>query len=137
MQTAAAAGELELVSDLWQLANAVARDGGGPVRYEVRATATTPEVLERFAHWMRYEHGADLLGIRGCQHFDVLREGEHTLRNEYLFRNQAALDEYLAGPAAVFRQKVQDQFRAGEVTFARAQAAYLGGFGGRERRHFT
>jgi hypothetical protein len=128
LQQAADAGELVIVSDFWQLADAVARRNGAPVRYVVQATLLKPDVLPRYLHWMRYEHGPELLAQAGCQSFEVLAGGEREAEAVYYFQNQAALDAYLAGPAAELRQKAAEQFGADEIEFARSVRHSAGGY---------
>lgn len=137
LDAAVSAGAVSLFSDLWQVAAHLEAVNGAPIRYAVRARAATPDAHARFLHWMRYEHGADLLAVKGCLRFDIMGVEALTAQCEYLFTNQAALDEYLAGAATRLRARGRELFPEGEVAFERATATYLGGFGGRERRHFN
>lgn len=124
----------ELVcSDLWQLADQIAAANGAPVRYTVRAKARTANIAHDFAHWMRYEHGPDLLTVRGCQSFDVALVSETEIHCSYLFTNKAALDQYYAGPAKIMRDKGRSRFAEADMSFERAEATVLSGFGVRAR----
>ncbi len=125
-----------VVSDLWQLADLVQGVNGVPVRYEVEAEAKDTATAADFLSWMRYEHGPDLLTVRGCEQFQAIRFGERTIRCEYLFANQASLDEYLAGPATAMRQKGKDRYGEDRVKFTRKTGELASGYRQRTRQDF-
>ncbi len=125
-----------VVSDLWQLADLVQSWNGCPVRYEVEAQAQDSATASDFLQWMRYEHGPDLLGVRGCEQFQAVKFGELTIRCEYVFANQAALDDYLAGPATAMRQKGKDRYGDTRVRFTRKTGELASGYRHRTRQDF-
>jgi putative hydrolase of the HAD superfamily len=124
------------VSDLWQLARLVAEVNGAPVRYEVTATTRTPEIAADFSHWLRYDHGPELLAVRACQSFQLLRLGPTTMRCEYIFTNKAALEDYLKGPALEMRRKGRERYSEQDVTFERSDSELEAGYCHRERLDF-
>lgn len=125
-----------VVSDLWQLADLIQNLNGCPVRYEVEAEARDAATAADFLSWMRYEHGPDLLGVRGCEQFQAVKFGERTIRCEYVFSNQAALDDYLAGPATAMRQKGKDRYGDDRILFTRKTGELRSGYRQRTRQDF-
>lgn len=126
-----------VVSDLWQLVDLVRARNGSPIRYEVEAETRDAATAADFLSWMRYEHGPDLLGVRGCVQFQAVRLKDTLIRCEYVFVNQAALDEYLAGPAAAMRQKGKDRYGEDRVQFTRRTGEIESGYRLRTRQDFS
>lgn len=125
------------ISDLWELVDLVGSINGAPVRYAVRALCADEGVARDVHAWIEREHGPELLGVRGCQAFTVLGLSPREIQCEYLFTNQAALDDYARGPALELRQKSQSRFAPGAVRFERSTATVLGGGHRRARTDFA
>ncbi len=125
-----------ICSDLWQLAAKIAELNGAPVRYEVTAKTDTEATAADFVNWMRYEHGPELLEIRSCQQFQVVRLGPCEVRCEYVFSTEQALEEYIAGPAVELRKKGRARYTEAQVAFSRQVGGFGPGYSQRRRTDF-
>lgn len=126
-----------VVSDLWQLVQWVEERNGRPVRYAVTAACRDAETAREFLHWMRYEHGPELLSVDGFLRFDVVCRSATELVCEYELVGAGALRRYLDGLATAFRAKGRERFSEAAVTFTRSESSLGGGFARRSPRDFT
>ena len=99
-----------VVSDLWQLHEALRVAKGDAVLYQVQVEAPHEKLVSRFIEWMRQEHGPDLLNVPGCLDFSVKRKDSTSLFCEYTFRSRHDLDTYYQTHAPRLRQKSQEAF---------------------------
>jgi FMN phosphatase YigB (HAD superfamily) len=108
-----------MASDLSQVEFGVMQMARLPVRYTVSATAQHPKTSKEFINWMRREHGSDLLKVNGCLEFRVYQRSPLVTQAEYIFRDRAALDQYLNHQAAALRQKGLEFFPPEVMLFDR------------------
>ncbi len=126
-----------VVSDLFDLVSRLQQAKNGPWRYRVMATCGDDSIVRHFLHWMRYEHGTDLLKITGCSEFRVFQVGPLDVHCEYIFSTRHALDRYLGGMAKDLRAKGREIFAEAEVAFQRDETRLVGQGIGRKKRDFA
>lgn len=126
-----------VVSDLFDLASRLQVAKDGPWRYRVMATCSDENIVRQFLHWMRYEHGADLLKITGCSEFRAFQINPLVVHCEYIFSTRHALDRYLGGAAKDLRLKGRELFDESEVSFQRDETRLVCQGVGRKKRDFA
>ncbi len=109
----------------------------GPWRYRVMATCADENIVRNFLHWMRYEHGADLLKITGCTEFRSFQISPLEVHCEYIFSTRSALDRYLVGAANELRAKGRELFSEADVSFRRDETRLICQGVTRKKRDFV
>jgi len=110
-----------MVSDLYQLHEALVQARGRPVRYTVQAETVHAKVAKEFVRWMRQEHGAEVMAAPGCWEFRVYRVSDTIVSCEYLFRNRTDLENYYSNLAPALREKGRTAFPEQLVQFSRRE----------------
>lgn len=111
-----------VVSDLFQLHEALTQDKGKAVLYQVHGSFVHAKLARNFVKWMRQEHGEELLSQWGCTEFRVWSEDENPclLHCHYLFTTKEHLDYYLTHHAPELRTKARSYFPEEMASFQRS-----------------
>ena len=114
-----------VASDLYDVANQLFANCGEPVTYDVTVEIHDETTASRFIAWIRYEHGADLLAIRGCHRFQITSElrteGNVVVKCQYVFKTAHHLEHYLTHHAPKLRQHSLELFAEDNLKYSRGR----------------
>ena len=116
-----------IASDLYDASNQLFTKCGEPVTYDVTVEMLGETTVSRYIAWIRYEHGADLLAIRGCHRFQITSEpnseGAYVVKCQYIFKTMHHLEHYLSHHAPRLRQRSLEFFSEDNLKYSRGRGA--------------
>jgi hypothetical protein len=95
------------------------------VKYVVRATLSSQDVLPEYLKWLEETHVVQVLALGHAERGEIVvlnrdKDEPQVVETLYEFRDRDALDKYLAGPAITLRNEGTRLFvETGKVSFAR------------------